>query len=209
MKWWPLVSNILRAIVGPLLMAVGVAAAAEPPGSMSSYGLKPATPQSEQQESAEPQYVFPELEEPERNPWSGVQQEPYDSREAPVDRSLNPWLGGSMPPRPDTSTPPSRYAPEDHRERLMERPVPGYNRQDAYGRPGYDEQDAYGRPGYDRAYDYGYPRSYPGYGYGTYDPLLAPYGGGGYPGYGYGYDGYPGMGGFGLPYMGSPFDWFF
>lgn len=179
-------------------MAIGVAAAAEPPGSMSSYGLKPATPPTEQQGSAEPQYVFPELEEPERNPWAGVQQEPYSSPDAPIDRSLNPWLGGSMPPPPETSTPAPRYAPEEHRERLMERPGPGYDRQDGYGD---------GR--YDRSYDYAYPRTYPGYGYGTYDPLLAPYGGWGNPGYGSGYYGYPGMEGFGLPYMGSPFDWFF
>jgi hypothetical protein len=205
------VANILRAMVWPLMVVVGVAAAAEPPGSMSAYGLKPATPQTDQQQSSpEPQYVFPELEEPERNPWSGVQQEPYGSPNAPVDHSLNPWVGGNMPPPPDTAVPPSRYAPDDHREGLMERPVPGYDRQGAHGQPGYDRQDAYGQPGYDRAYEYGYPRTYPGYGYRAYDPLLSPYGTWGYPGYGYGYDGYPGTGGWGLPFMGSsPFDWFF
>jgi hypothetical protein len=207
MRWWLQVPNMLRAMVWLLVMIAGMAVAADPPGSMSAYGLKPSTPQSEQQASPQPEYVFPELEEPERNPWSGVPQEPHGSPQAPGDRSLNPWLGGNMPTPPDTTAPPSRYAPEDHRELLMERPMPGYDRQDAYGRPGYD-----------RSYEHGYPGTYPGYGgyggygyygYGTYDPLLSPYGAGGYPGYGYGNDGYPGTGAWGLPFMGSPFDLFF
>jgi hypothetical protein len=193
----------LRLLAVSACLSVGVAAQSEPPGSMSSYGLKPSSPpETRQRSQPEPEYVFPELQEPERNPWSGVPREPYGNSGEAYDRSSNPWLDPSMPATPE-ALPPSRYAPEDHRERLQRpRPVYPERGRGAYTDPGYDRRYEYG-------YDYGYRPYYPGYGAGGYDALPWPYGADPYPGYGYGLDGYPGTDGFGMPFMGTPFDWLF
>jgi hypothetical protein len=203
MRWRPPVSNALRILAVSALLVAGSVAAADLPGSMSSYGLKPSSPpQSEPRASEESEYVFPDLQEPERNPWSGVPQGPYGNSGQPNDRSLNPWLDNSMPRGPEAPPPPG-YAPDDHRERLQQPSWPGYADQPerGYPRPRYDRR-------YDYGYDYGYPGGYSGYG-GVYDPSLSPYGVSPYPGYGYGLDGYPGGDGFGMPFLGTPFDWFF